>query len=338
MVVGATRTLIEFMLFKTIRKQLVFFWRLLQRKEGRALLWHHLKRSGFERPAKLRIVFCCNGVVPHGGLVDRLKGITSMYEIALQIEAEFYIQFTNPFELSTYFEPNAVAWKRSEIRFNPLYDRILHRIVHKDQQGVNPLDWFDDASPRTYFVYTNYNYLPNLFPDISWAQISDIRRAHFNTLFRRSNLLMKELSALPQEKRVVCHTRFVGMLGDFNDIFNRRLTESEITTLFATLDERLAQIASQHPDCPLYVLSDSPRFLAHIESLGTYRILPGTPKHIDVKNSETSTADHLKTITDFIFIAESEVIYGLQIPPLYPSTFCAGAAVLGKKQFKAIKE
>lgn len=319
-----------------IRSQLGFYKRIYRNLEGRKLLKHHLKNVGFHTPPKLRIVFCCNGVVVHGGLVDRLKGAISMYNVALELGAEFYISFTDPFELSDYLAPNEVAWNKGDVKFNPLRDRIIYAIKRNKPGLINPVTWFDAKTPRTYFVYSNLNYLEGAYPTWSQQQLRDLWQQYFYQLFTYSKVLLAGLNELPKERRVVCHTRFLGVLGDFNETTDNRLTSEEVIALFGLLDERLQQLVDLHPGIPLYLLSDSPRFLAHVAEQGICKILPGTPKHVDVKNEENNAADHLKTFTDFVFMAESDAIYSLVLPPMHSSMFCAMAAMLGKKKVNRI--
>lgn len=310
---------------------------LLRNKTMRRLYAYHLRSFGFDKPKKTRIVFCCNGQVIHGGLIDRLQGIVSMYETALRIDAEFYIQFTNPFNLSTYLAPNKVAWERMGIRFNPFRDRIIYKITRKAKPTDNPISWFNLSKPRTYFVYCNSNYLNTYYPELTYAEIKIVWRNRYEELFQNSAVLNKGLSLLPTEKRFVCHLRFGGILGDFHDLFPMRLDETEVADLFSKFDKQLKELAQQHPDWAIYVLSDSPRFLEYISKQGVCHVLPGTPKHIDVNNKTTSVDDHLKTFTDLLFMADSELVYAFVMPPLHHSNFGLFASIIGNKPYRMIK-
>jgi hypothetical protein len=311
---------------------------VVRNKTKRRLYWFHLKSIGLERPRKTRIVFCCNGKAPHGGLIDRLKGIVSMYEVALRIDADFYIQFTDPFDLSTYLAPNKIKWEHQRIRFNPITDRILYKVTSKTKPNNNPISWFNLLKPRTYFVYCNTDYLPALYPELTSAEIKIVWRDRYMGLFQNAPALNNGLSCLPTEKRFACHIRFAGILGDFHDVFSKRLSVSETLALFALLDDRLRKLAQQHSEWPLYVLSDSPIFLEHIKTQGLYGTLPGTPKHIDVNNETTGVEDHLKTFTDLLFMANSELIYAFVMPPLYYSNFGLFASIIGNKMYRVVKQ
>ena len=49
----------------------------------------------FKRQGNKRIIICMDGVISHGGLVDRFKGVMSFYEISKILNYDFYIHY-NP--------------------------------------------------------------------------------------------------------------------------------------------------------------------------------------------------------------------------------------------------
>ncbi|MDR2601358.1 MAG: hypothetical protein LBC53_02745, partial [Spirochaetaceae bacterium] len=61
----------------------------------------------------------------YGGLADRLKGIVSVYKICKELNLNFKINFTYPFELHEYLIPNVYDWKisRNEIYYNKKYSK-----------------------------------------------------------------------------------------------------------------------------------------------------------------------------------------------------------------------
>ena len=87
----------------------------------------------------------------------------------------------------------------------------------------------------------------------------------------------------------------------------------------------------------VYVLSDSVIFLDYIRKNTTYKVLEGTPKHVDIKNNDASLESHTKTLTDFFFIASSDSVYLLKEKKMYMSGFSKYAAILGDKPFEVIQ-
>ena len=311
---------------------------LLKKKHTRRLLRHHVSHLALSSPNKNRIVFCCNGVVAHGGLVDRFKGIISMYDAAIRLNAEFYIDSSYPFPLDDFLMPNQVKWVNNRIGFNPFRDRIIHKVSHRKSGVLDPVKLFDLEKPRTYFVYVNFNYLENVYPEKKWHEITALMRTYFDRLFQFSPKLEEAMRQLPQESRIVCHARFGGILGDFHDVRNDHLSNEVSAILFEQLKRELTRIQAAHRQQACYVLSDSPIFLAYVDRLGGFKTLPGIPKHIDVKGEENNWIDFQKTFTDFFFMVQSKHVYTLCAKPLYPSTYCTFAALLGNIPTHAVKQ
>ena len=90
------------------------------------------------------------------------------------------------------------------------------------------------------------------------------------------------------------------------------------------------------PNCSIYVLSDSIVFLDYIKNNTSFKVLEGTPKHVDIKNNDTSLASQTKTLTDFFFIASSNKVFLLKEKKMYMSGFSRYAAVLENKPFEVI--
>lgn len=325
-------------MFRALKQQFYILYRLSRKVEGKALLLYHAKRMSLQKPQKTRIVFCCNGAIIHGGLVDRLNGIITFYDVAQQLDAEFYIQYTHPIALSQYWAPNQVKWENNSIRFNPFRDRILLKISHKVPKKENPVQWIDTSKPRTYFVYANANLLMAMHNLPTREDLFDLWQKHFNALFAPTEKLTQALNALPTGDYRVCHLRFLGILGEFNEANRRHLTEPEVTELLARIDTKIDELLVTYPDMPLYVLSDSPRFLAHIEKHPGVLVLPGKPKHIDLESRENSDEENLKTFTDFHFMGRSKRLFALVMPPLYGSGFARVAALQHNVPYMAITE
>ena len=68
--------------------------------ERLSTIFHFLKSIGFSKSNHATIIICFDGVVSHGGLLDRLKGVISFYEVAKKKNVDFKIHFNHPFHLS----------------------------------------------------------------------------------------------------------------------------------------------------------------------------------------------------------------------------------------------
>lgn len=295
---------------------------------------HLLKSIGFSKPNQATIIVCFDGVVSHGGLLDRLKGVISFYEVAKKKNMDFKIHFNHPFKLSDFLEPNEVNWAMDNLKFNPFQDKVLY--LMNDFQ-VNPLELIRASKNKKYFVYCNVDYLKTIHPEFSDLEINKTWRNNYDQLFKKSALLEKELEKLPQEKNIVCHTRFTTLMGDFADTTSSVLNDDEKSILANKIIEKLNVISRENSELPIYVLSDSVVFLNVIKEKTNFKTLSGTPKHVDVKSDSSSVQEHLKTFTDFYFLSKGEQVFLLKIDKMYNSGFSKYAAIIGDKPFNVIK-
>jgi hypothetical protein len=277
---------------------------------------------------KRRIIICFDGLFPHGGLVDRLKGIISFYEVAKKLDYDFYIHFEHPFKLSSFLKPNNANWKleNRKIQYNPLNTKIFYLM---DVFSANPLELIRKSDAKTLLIYSNVDYMGTIHSQNNIEENHQIWRNNYYQLFSYTPLLEKELKKLPQEKRIVFHARFTSLLGDFKDTTNVTLNEINKQKLIDKLIKRINETVVLHPNVSIYVLSDSLFFLNYITENTTYFILDGNPKHLGLKNGNSDLEPHLKTFSDFCFMAKSDVIYLLKSGQMYNSGFSKYAAILG---------
>ncbi|NHM01134.1 hypothetical protein [Flavobacterium difficile] len=298
------------------------------------IYWQLLQSFSVSRSEQTTIIVCFDGSVSHGGLLDRLKGVISFYEVAKIKQIDFKIYFNHPFQLSDFLQPNAVNWKLETLQFNPFQDEVLYLM---NNFSVNPLALIDAKKNKKYFIYCNIDYLKNMHQDFSDATIQETWRTNYNQLFTESPILKEAIFKLPQEKNIVCHTRFTSLMGDFADTTSVILNASEKENLVQKIIEKINNIQQQHSNLPIYVLSDSLVFLDAIKATTNFNTLSGTPKHVDVKSTFSSFEEHLKTFTDFYFISKSEQVFLLKIDQMYSSGFSKYAAIIGNKPFTIIE-
>lgn len=313
---------------KAIKKKISRFQKKL------AIYAAYSQKISFKKSPSKRIIICYDGLFPHGGFVDRLKGIVSFYEVSKQLGYEFFIQFDHPFELSVFLEPNKVQWQidRENLQWNPAKTKFLYLM---NDLGANPLELIQKSNADTFFVYANLDYLPKMYEGEAPSLIEEKWRASFHELFIQSNYLKEALAVIDTERYVSIHTRFTSLMGDFKDTTKKELSEEQKENLLEKLNQKVNEIASQFEnDC--FVFSDSVIFLNFISKNQGIRIADGTPKHMDTFNKDATLENHLKTILDFFLIAKSEKVYFLKIEPMYHSSFSKYAAIVGDTPFKTI--
>ncbi|AJR04912.1 hypothetical protein [Siansivirga zeaxanthinifaciens] len=309
--------------------------RLARIRRDIKLYQYHLKRVSFKHVENKRIIICFNGVVPHGGFVDRLKGIISFYDIASQLGYDFFIQFNHPFKLSTFLEPQTVNHyiETNQVTFH-VNDSVILNLVN--DFNFKPETFFKNTSKKDFLVYSNVDYLPSMYPYLSLIELENKWRQHFNKLFKKSHLLETKLKDLVLGPYISIHTRFTGIMGDFTDSTNLLIPEESQENLLLVLKDRVNSIL-QKTDLPCFVFSDSRKFLNFISKETEVNILEGTPFHMDSFEVNNVIDVHLKTLIDFFMISGSEAVYFIKTPIMYKSAFSKYAAILGNKPFETLE-
>lgn len=314
---------------KSIKKEFVKYYKYS------ILIGYYFKRLSFSKLVeKPRIIICFDGNISHGGLVDRMKGIVSFYEISKILDFDFKIVFNNPFELTDFVKPNSVNWliNNKDVKYTLFLSKILY--LNNDFKS-NPLELIKQSKVKTFFVYSNVDYLPIVYPNKTNEMLREIWRENYLALFEKSDYLNEKLTLLPQESGIVFHTRFTSLLGDFIDSTQLVLDEKDKQVLIRRVVKSITDTALLCPNKTIYVLSDSELFLNYIKNNTFYNTLEGTPRHLEFNNNNDSSF-HAKTFLDFYFIARSESIFLVKIDKMYNSSFSKYASIIGDKNFKII--
>ncbi len=280
------------------------------------------------------IVVCFDGLVKHGGLVDRLKGIVSFYHIAKHLGYKFQIVFHDPFELSTLLEPNLINWKPSRLKWHPIRSKILYLVNNFEAQ---PLALIQNSKAQTFYVYANIDYSVSIFPEIAAKQHEVLWREAFHALFKKSRLLEERLKMLQQQNYIAFHTRFTSILGDFRDTNTNMLSKEAQEHLKADLKTAIAHVTAK-VNKEAYIFSDSINFITFITQNSNLKSIPGQPLHMDNLGQDNKALDgHLKTLIDFFMLAHSDTIYFLNLGEMYNSSFSKYAAMVGATKFERIE-
>lgn len=310
--------------------------KLLKRLMGHYFRWfkllsHYIRYISFKEVKKKQIVVCFDGLFSHGGLVDRLKGIVSFYQIAQKLDYDFKILFDDPFELDVFLEPNKVDWKvnRKSIVWHPFETKILYTV---NKFNINPLQIIQSSKAQLFYVYANIDYTKKIFKT-NGDEFETIWRKSFNDLFKKSLLLEGKLNEeIRRGTFISFHSRFTSLMGDFTDTTNKILSNKEKERLLNKLLTIIKRIKSE-TNKRVFVFSDSKKFISFIESKTDVKIVKGTPFHMDDYNNSPNMEGHLKTFIDFFILSKSEGIYFLHIPPMYNSSFSKYASIVGNTKF-----
>lgn len=281
----------------------------------------------------MSIIVMVDGKYVHGGLSDRIRGITSIYHFCKQHHIPFHLNYTYPFSMEDYLEPNHYNWKISqeEISYHPeesepvilTLDQVpskLHRFYLKRLLQKYP--------NKQLHIYTN-----TLLEDRHYSK-------DFEELFRPTQRFQKALTEheaqLPQSY-IAMVFRFQQLLGDFKEDGYKILSPSERETLIKKCIQKVEEIHSlHHPDKEVLITSDSTTFLETICREKEYvHIIPGKVVHMDY-TTDAAYEIYMKSFLDMLLLSKADKIYLLQTGEMYRSGFAKRAALLKDKPYEEV--
>ena len=282
------------------------------------------------------LVFMADGKWMHGGLTDRLRGMTSAYKFATEHNLEFKIFHTSPFLLQEILQPNEINWiideneiSRDGTKAKPV---LLYR---EDFDNDSALERQLDATHEQFHLYSCVDTLGEKFP------------GYFNALFKPAPLLEKELTHYSEElgtNYTAISFRFQNLLGDFKEFTFKELTAASKNELLnAALSALKNEIAKTNQDSPqmqkILVTADSPTFLEQASKCPNVVIVKGKSIHIDFNDSKNAT-DYLKAFTEFFLIsrATKAKLYHNCKYKTYPSNFPKYAARIGHVPYETFEQ
>ena len=317
------------------------------------------RKIGERHACKQTLIFMADGKWMHGGLTDRLRGMTSAYKFAIKHNLDFKIYHTSPFLLQEILQPNKVDWiiDKKEISHNSSVAKpvLLYR---EDFDNDSALERQLDTSHEQFHLYSCIDTVGEDFPE------------YFNELFKPAPLLAQELSNYDEllgSGYTAISFRFQNKLGDFKEFTFKELPEAGKRELMYAAINVLKEMPHQvghdktHADTTLsspnlyhtdtkaeitkllsgkiLVTADSPTFLAEVEKMPNAVTVKGKSIHIDFNSSKKAT-DYLKAFTEFFLIsrASKAILYRNRKYKTYPSNFPKYAAMLGHVPYEIVEE
>ncbi|MRI62408.1 hypothetical protein EDM00_00145 [Ornithobacterium rhinotracheale] len=303
------------------------------------LYFKYLKNATLsKKETKKTIIVCFDGFTQHGGLVDRLKGIISFYEIAKMIGADFKIMHHSPYELKEFLVPNKYDWsfKEEDAKWGLGNTCFFYSMLEIKK---NLLEILKNSSRKRFFVYNNMDYFHLIYKNLSDDERKRKWSESFNELFKPSKYLSHLISTLDiPNDRVAIHTRFTSSLGDFVDTDVPVLSQEEKQKVIHDVISAINSIANGLNHENIYVFSDSITFLDYIKANSAYKVLEGKPLHPDNIKDNNDVSMYAKTFIDFFAIAQSKEIFLVVKPKpiMYPSNYSRYASYLYDRPFKKI--
>lgn len=274
-----------------------------------------------------------DGRYVHGGLSDRLKGITSIYRYCQLHKINYKLYHVYPFRLSDYLEPNI-----KEMIINAEF------ISYNSQEAVPVLlnDYQLDIRLHKLYLWKvlreNRGKQIHLYTN-TWIYDCNFKYM-FNEMFHMSALLNNSVKLVLQDidgPYVSMVFRFQQLLGDFEEKGYKTLNETERVLLInkcATEVDRLHNLRCSNK--LVLITSDSSTFLQVIAHRFKYvRIIPGKVVHMDyTENAGCKT--YMKSFQDMMLLSLSEKIYLMQTGEMYHSGFAKRASMINNVEYDEI--
>jgi len=265
------------------------------------------------------------------GLADRLKGIVSLYAFCNMKSIPFRCEFTFPFDLSLFFEPNQYDWQLKDGEKSLFSSDVRVLIVQGEGNGKRLL-WL--KTKKQVHAYLNRDYLPiyknKYHVSFDWGEL-------FHELFKPTEKLNREISDhlnRINSNYIACQFRFLSLLGDFKEYNLPPLSSGGQQDLLKTCTEALCSIREKH-DLPFLVTSDSSTFLSHLSGLENIFTIPGKAVHIDCIHDAAEDV-YMKSFVDLMMLSKADKIYNVVAGKMYPSAFPLCAAQINNVTFERI--
>ena len=278
----------------------------------------------------MMMIYKADGRLRHGGLADRFIGIITSYALSKIQHQPFKIDYTSPFTLSDYLEPNLYDWtvQPDELSYSRLHTNVA---VHYDD-----MNWPKSFKIRQQIhLYTNnpplerINLLFNT--DYTYQEL-------FNELFKQTSILKEKIDAVKKEIRkpyIGIQFRFVQLLGDFKDVKYQTLSSQKQEGLIQRCINVIQKIQSQYADYKIFLSSDSQKFINATHAMQGIFSIEGEILHIDYTNLAESN-HYEKTFLDFFVLGGSTAIFNITGKGMIPSGFSKLSAQIHNVPFKRL--
>ena len=259
------------------------------------------------------IIYMADGMCNPGGICDRLLGILSLYKISKEKNIPFFINFTEPFNLSDYLLPGTVDWiiQKEEIASSRSQAQVLYVFCASAKYGY---DLYKESEIQKKYIYDNipnrnrqYQVYTNAHIVDKPLELSEL----FNELFIPSKKLAEAINnnkTKIKDKYISIVLRFQNLLGDFKEGNILPLEEQEQKKLIDKLHKKIIEIHQEYCNYKILITSDSRKFLDSLNSFDFVYTIPGKVVHMSF-SEDKSFETHLKSFVDLYMVSQSEKIF-----------------------------
>lgn len=265
----------------------------------------------------------------HGGFADRIRGIATVYQFCKESNIPFRINYTSPFRLSEYLQPNKIEWRPSdrEISYNRKYSQPIcmqeWMLPHKWHKKYLEFRW--KISRKSLHVYTNSHF--------HYDKFSECFQELFKPTPQLEACINYHLKNIGGYGYVAMVFRFQQLLGDFKEGNFKILDNNERETLINKCINKIKELHKTGQR--ILVTSDSCTFIEKVTKLDFVYTMPGKVVHVDYTN-DANYETYLKSFVDFYMIANAEKIYLLKTGKMLQSGFPKTASKVYGKPFETI--
>ena len=270
-----------------------------------------------------------------GGLSDRFRGITSVYQECKERGLDFKIHFETP-NLIDYLEPNQYDWyiHPTDICYDtkkvyPCTLLTYHTLDNKKEPDVQRkvLRWFLKKEYEQIHVYTNMR-----SGDSEYGKL-------FHELFKPTKELKEQIDyhveALGGEKQYHAMVfRFRQLLGDFKE-GGETLAEEAREQYIQRCINLVEKEHETNTDRKMLVTSDSITFLNRVSTLPYVYVIPGEVVHIGF-TYDAAKKTYMKSFVDYYVLSYAKSVTLVRDNKMYHSGFALRAAMLNNAQYSEI--
>lgn len=315
-----------------LRHHFVCRWRQL-------LPQYKMLNSSQERKAacqrKTVILMVRNDTTFCGGLSDRFRGITSVYQECKAQGLDFKIHFETP-ELIDYLEPNEYDWyiHPSDIcydtkRVYPCTILTYNTLENQKEPAVQRriLRWFLKKDYEQIHVYTNMR-----SGDSEYGRL-------YHELFKPTKELKEQtdyhVTSLGGEKQYNAMVfRFRQLLGDFKE-GGETLTEEAREKYIQRCIGLVEKEHETKTGGKILVTSDSITFLNRVSKLPYVYVIPGEVVHIGF-TYDAAKKTYMKSFVDYYVLSYAKSVTLVRDKKMYHSGFALRAAMLNDAKYMEV--
>ena len=268
------------------------------------------------------IVYIADSNIWPGGLVDRLKGIISLYDYSRKHKLDFYIYLSNNRDFTNYLTLNNNNMYLNQLDRNMFKNKLCY---HLDDTELRDLDNVIDRS-RINHIYLNHDLLKYQYSnnDGKWHEL-------YRKLFTPSESIIKNVEKVVSkyQEYIAFHFRFGPLLGDFDDngfIWDESKQKDEMEIINKSVLKHIANC----PTYNIYIASDSSKFVKQLyeknQNIFFYN-----------KLSNASMDNYEQSVIELLILSRAKEIVQFQRPNMKALSFSKYASLIGNNKYQLIK-